>query len=477
MKSIKTEIVVVGSGVGGYTAAFYAADKGKKVILVEQEQRLGGVCLNKGCIPSKALLHATKLIEEAQESGFRGIQFNKPQLDLNAMRAWKDSILAKLADGVATMAKKRSVEIMRGRGYFEDSSTLRVETSEGQKFISFDRAIIAVGSKPSLPAAFDLGNKRIMTSDEALEIEEVPEKLLIVGGGYIGMELGTVYAILGSTVVMAEALGSILLGADADLVRPVRRRAEKLFKEIRLEAKVAKMATSGKNIKVTMEVGGETKEELYDRVLVSVGRVPNTDDLGLENTKVQKDEKGFIMVNSHQATSDPTIYAIGDVAGGILLAHKASKEGRIAVEVITGEASSFEDIVIPAVVFTDPEVAWCGLTESEAKERGIRVEVAKFPWSASGRALSFDRTDGMTKLIIEPDTERVLGVGIVGAGAGELIGEGVLAIEMGATAKDLAESIHPHPTLSETIMECAETFFGESTHYYSRRKAEPAEQE
>jgi dihydrolipoamide dehydrogenase len=477
MKSIKTEIVVVGSGVGGYTAAFYAADKGKNVILVEQEEHLGGVCLNKGCIPSKALLHATKLIEEAQESGFRGIQFSKPQLDLNAMRAWKNSILAKLADGVATMAKKRNVEIMRGRGYFEDSSTLRVETSEGQKFISFDRAIIAVGSKPSLPSAFDLGNKRIMTSDAALEIEEIPEKLLVVGGGYIGMELGTVYAILGSTVVMAEALGSILLGADPDLVRPVRRRAEKLFKEIRVTAKVAKMATSGKHIKVTMEVDGETKEELYDRVLVSVGRVPNTNDLGLENTKVQKDEKGFIMVNSHQATSDPNIYAVGDVAGGVLLAHKASKEGRIAVEVITGETSSFEDIVIPAVVFTDPEVAWCGLTESEAKERGLQVDVAKFPWSASGRALSFDRTDGMTKLIIEPDTERVLGVGIVGAGAGELIGEGVLAIEMGATAKDLAESIHPHPTLSETIMECAETFFGESTHYYSRRKAEPAGQE
>lgn len=477
MKSIKTEIVVVGAGVGGYTAAFYAADKGKKVILVEQEERLGGVCLNKGCIPSKALLHATKLIEEAQESGFRGIQFNKPQLDLNAMRAWKDSILIKLADGVATMAKKRNVEVLRGRGYFEDSSTLRVETTEGQKFISFDRAIIAVGSKPSLPSAFDLGNKRIMTSDEALEIEEVPEKLLVVGGGYIGMELGTVYAILGSTVVMAEALGTILLGADADLVRPVRRRAEKLFKEIRVDAKVAKMATSGKHIKVTMEVGGEKKDELYDRVLVSVGRVPNTNDLGLENTKVQKDEKGFIMVNAHQVTSDPNIYAIGDVAGGVLLAHKASKEGRIAVEVITGEASSFEDIVIPAVVFTDPEVAWCGLTESEAKERGIRVEVAKFPWSASGRALTFDRTDGMTKLIIEPDTERVLGVGIVGAGAGELIGEGVLAIEMGATAKDLAESIHPHPTLSETIMECAETFFGESTSYYSRRKTEPAGQD
>jgi dihydrolipoamide dehydrogenase len=311
-----------------------------------------------------------------------------------------------------------------------------------------------------------------MTSTEALEIEEIPKDFLIVGGGYIGMELGTVYASLGSSVVVVEALGSILAGADEDLVRPVIRRTEKAFKEIRVAVKVLKMATSGKKVKVTLEQNGEKKEELYDGVLVSVGRVPNCSNLGLENTKVLRDEKGFVKVNVKQQTDDPNIYAIGDVAGGVLLAHKAAKEARIAVEVITGESSTFEHIIIPAVIFTDPEIAWCGLTESEARERGRKVEVAKFPWSASGRALSFDRTDGLTKLVIEPDSERILGAGIVGAGAGELISEAVLAIEMGATARDLAESVHPHPTLSETMAECAEAFYGYATHTYAKKRTE-----
>lgn len=469
-KATKTDIVVVGAGPGGYAAAFYAADKGKKVILVEQEKRLGGVCLNRGCIPSKALLHASKLITEAEESGFRGIHFQKPTINLKEMRAWKNSILDKLAGGIAGLAQKRNVEVMTGRGYFEDSRTLRVETDGGQRYLTFDQAIIAVGSKAAMPAAFDLGNPRIMTSTEALEIEEIPKSLLVVGGGYIGMELGTVYATLGSSIVIVEALDTILAGADADLARPVAQRAEKMFKEIRVKTKVVKMATAGKQIKVNLEVNGEKKEELYDGVLVSVGRVPNCTDLGLENTRVKQDEKGYITVNDRQETDDPGIYAIGDVAGGLLLAHKATKEARIAVEVIAGEMSTFEDIIIPAVVFTDPELAWCGLTEAEAKQKNIRVEVAKFPWSASGRALSFDRTDGMTKLIIDPDTERILGVGIVGAGAAELIGEGVVAIEMGATARDLAESVHPHPTLSETLSECAEAFYGTATHTYARKK-------
>lgn len=468
LKSIKTDIVVLGAGPGGYAAAFYAADKGKHVIMVEQDKRLGGVCLNVGCIPSKALLHAAKLITEAADSGFRGIHFEKPRIDLGQMRSWKESILDKLAGGITGLAQRRKVDVMQGRGYFENSTTLRVETAGGQKYITFDKAIIAVGSKASMPAAFDLGNPRVMTSTEALEIEEIPKDLLVVGGGYIGMELGTVYATLGSTIVVVEALDTILTGADADLARPVVKRAEKLFKEIRVKTKVVKMATAGKQIKVTLEVDGQKKEELYDRVLVSVGRVPNCDDLGLENTGVKQDEKGFISVNEKQQTSDPSIYAIGDVAGGVLLAHKASKEGRIAVEVITGEMSAFQDIVIPAVVFTDPELAWCGLTETEARQKGMNIEVAKFPWSASGRALSFDRTDGMTKLIIEPVTERLLGVGIVGAGAGELIAEGVLAIEMGATARDLAESVHPHPTLSETLSEAAEVFYGTATNTYTK---------
>src|SRR3989338_396710 len=470
LNPIKTEVVVLGAGPGGYAAAFYAADKGKKVILVEQDKRLGGVCLNRGCIPSKALLHVTKLITEAKESTARGITFGAPKIELDKMLAWKESILEKLSQGIAALAQRRGVEVLYGRGHFEDSTTLRVETSSGQKFIKYETAILAVGSQPAMPSAFDLGNKRIMTSTEALELEEVPESLLVVGGGYIGMELGTVYATLGSNVVIVEAMNSILMGVDSDLIRPVKSYAEKAFKEIRLNTKVLKMETSGKQIKVTMEIVGAKKEELYDRVLVSVGRAPNCDDLGLENTKVVRDEKGFVKVNSKQQTSVPHIYAIGDVAGGALLAHKASREARIAVEVIAGEESVFQS-VIPAVVFPAPEVAWCGLTEMEAREKGIQVTVSRFHWSASGRALSFDRPDGLTKLIVEPGTERILGVGICGSGAGELIGEGVLAVEMGATVKDLAESVHPHPTLSETLMECAEMFYGHSTHAFVRKRS------
>jgi dihydrolipoamide dehydrogenase len=328
---------------------------------------------------------------------------------------------------------------------------------------------VATGSKSALPKAFDLGNPRVMTSRDALELEDIPEQLLVVGGGYIGMELSTVYSALGSQVVVVEALDSVLLGADADLVRPVLARAKKAFKEIRLKTQVSKMATSGKQIKVEMEFEGRKREDLYDRVLVAVGRVPNCGDLGLENTKVTRDDKGFIKVNEKLQTSDPMIYAIGDVVGGALLAHKASREARTAIEVICGELSLVEKVVIPAVVFTDPELAWCGLTETEAKEKGIPVQVAKFPWAASGRALTLDRTDGVTKLVIDPESERILGVGIVGRGAGELIAEGVLAIEMGATAKDLALCVHPHPTLSETLMESAEVFFGHSTHTFTRK--------
>jgi dihydrolipoamide dehydrogenase len=470
VKATKTELVVLGAGPGGYTAAFYAAARGKKVALVEMDDRLGGVCLTRGCIPSKTLLHAAKLISEAQESDFRGIHFDKPTIDLNKMRSWKDGILQKLSKGVSDLAQRRGVDVLYGRGYFEDSKTLRVETAKGQQFLTFDKAIIATGSSAAMPAAFDLGNKRIMTSTEALEIEEIPKKLLIVGGGYIGMELGTVYATLGSAVVIVEALGSILTGADPDLVRPIMKYAEKAFKEVRTNVKVLKMATSGRQIKVSMERNGEKTDELYDRVLVSVGRAPNTTNLGLENTKVQRDEKGFIKVDHEQRTADPNLFAIGDVAGGLLLAHKAAKEAHVAVEVITGEKSAFEDIVIPAVVFTDPELAWCGLTEAEARAKGKEIQVVKYPWSASGRAMSFDRTDGMTKLVIDPESERLLGVGIVGAGAGELISEAVVAIEMGATAKDLAESVHPHPTLSETIFEAAEMYYGYATHMYSKKK-------
>ena len=469
MEPTSTEILVLGAGPGGYTAAFYAADKGKKVTLVEQNRRLGGICLNVGCIPSKALLHATEILAEATVSAHRGIEFGQPKIDLDKLRSWKEGILEKLGQGIKGLAQHRGVQVIHGRGHFEDSETLRVETAQGQKFIRYQKAIIAVGSKPTMPNAFDLGNKRIMTSTEALELPDIPQDLLIVGGGYIGMELGTVYAALGSKVVVLEALPSILTGVDPDLVRPVARAAQKAFKEIRVNTKVMKMATAGKQIKVTMEVNKEPREELYDRVLVSVGRSPNYTDLGLDNTKVTKDDKGFIQCNPQQQTEDPNIYAIGDVNGGALLAHRASREAKIAVDAILGEPSAFENIVIPAVVYTHPEVAWCGLTETEASQKGIEIKVAKFLWGASGRALTLDRTDGLTKLIIDPDTERILGVGIVGAGAGELISEGVLAVEMGATARDIAEAVHPHPTLSETLMEAAESFYGTATHTLSRR--------
>lgn len=471
MEPITTEIVVLGAGPGGYAAAFYAADKGKTVTLVEQNSRLGGICLNVGCIPSKALLHAAAILREAKESSQRGIDFGAPQVDLDKLRAWKEGILEKLGQGISGLAKQRGVKVIHGRGHFEDSQTLRVETSDGQKFIRYDKAVIAVGSKPAMPSAFDLGNKRVMTSTEALELPDIPNDLLVVGGGYIGMELGTVYAALGSNVVVLEALPSILTGVDPDLARPVTRAAQKAFKEIRVNTKVQKMATAGKQIKVTLEIDRQAREELYDRVLVSVGRAPNLADLGLENTKVTKDDKGFISCNTQQQTEDPNIYAIGDVNGGALLAHRASKEARIAVEAMLGERSAFENIVIPAVVYTDPEVAWCGLTETEAKAKNIPVRIAKFLWGASGRALTLDRPDGLTKLVIEPESERILGVGIAGVGAGDLISEGVLAVEMGATVRDLAESVHPHPTLSETLMEAAESFYGTATHTAPRRSS------
>jgi dihydrolipoamide dehydrogenase len=478
---IRTELVVVGAGPGGYAAAFHASAKGKNVILVEREPRLGGVCLNRGCIPSKALLHATELIREARESEKRGITFGEPRIHLENLRAWKESILDKLGEGIRQLAKSRDVKVMTGRGYFESSKKLRVETNEGQRFIEFDHAIIAVGSKSAMPKAFDLGNPRVMTSREGLEIEEVPERLLVVGAGYIGLELGTVYATLGSSVVVVEALETILAGADADLIKPVMRAAENLFSELRLKVRVREMATSGKQIKVVLESGDGTREELYDRVLVAVGRVPNCADLGLENTKVQLDEKGFIKTNPQRRTDDAAIYAIGDVTGGVLLAHKASHEARIAVEALCGEPSTAEELLVPAVVFTDPELAWVGPTEAEANEQNVKVRIAKFPWLASSRALTFDRPDGLTKLVVDPVTERILGVGIVGRGAGELIAEGAHAIEMGAIAFDLANTIHPHPTLSETLMECAQTFYGASINLAagpegrrSRRTAEVA---
>lgn len=471
MDSIKAQVVVIGGGPGGYAAAFYAADQGKQVILIEKDEKLGGVCLNRGCIPSKALLHASKMIHEAKESEKRGITFGEAEINLDKLRSWKQSILDKLSGGISQLAKARNIEVIYGRGHFEDSHTLRVETSEGQQFIAFENAIIATGSRAALPRAFDLGNPRIMTSRGALEIEDIPEELLVIGGGYIGMELGTVYATLGSNVTLVEALPAIIAAADPDLVKPVADYAQENFKEVRLNTKILSMATQGPKIKVVVEFpDGSKKDELYDRVLVSVGRAPANKELGLDNTRVELDDKGFIKVNEKQQTGDSNIYAIGDCVGGMMLAHKASKEARIAVEVITGIDSIWDNFQVPAVVFTDPEIAWAGITESDAKKQGLNVKVSKFPWAASGRALTFDRTDGLTKIIVCADTERILGIGIVGHGAGELIAEGTLAIEMGATVSDLAETIHAHPTLSETLMESAEAFFGHATHIKSPKR-------
>ncbi len=470
METIQADIAVIGAGPGGYTAAFYAAALRKKVILIEQERRLGGVCLNHGCIPSKALLHIAQLIRETAEAGKCGVTFAKPAIHLEQLRAWQDSVLGKLGEGITNLAGRRGVQVVTGRARFEGPKALYVETLAGPKEIQFSKAIIATGSRAALPSIFGIKDARVMTSTGALELQDIPKKLLVVGGGYIGMELGTVYAALGSEVTVAEALGGILLGADADLVRLVQERASKIFKEIRVNAGVTLLKPLSEGIEVRMTTGGEEKREVYDRVLVSVGRTPNGQGLGLEKTKVRVDRKGFIQVDARQRTEEPDIYAIGDVTGGMMLAHKASKDGKTAVDAIC-EVEAAKEPLIPAVVFTDPELAWCGLTEAEAKAKNIPVQIVKFPWSASGRALTLERTDGATKLLVDPQTEKILGVGICGVGAGELISEGLLAVEMGLRAQDLARIVHPHPTLSETLMECAEMFYGHATHAFSRKHA------
>lgn len=471
METIKTEIVVIGAGPGGYAAAFYAADLGKKVVLVERDARLGGVCLNRGCIPSKALLNATHQISAARDSAARGITFGPPQIDLNQLRAWKDGMLTKLAGGISQLARMRNVTVLRGPAGFAGAKLLTVETEQGRQPVQFDAAIIASGSRSALPKMFDIDDRRVMTSRAALEVEEIPGSLLLVGGGSIGMELGTVYAALGSKVTLVEALDTIVTGADPDLTRPVLAYARKAFKELRFKTTVSKLTAASGGIVAEMEFNGQKLEEAYDRVLVAIGRLPNSGGLGLEQTKVRCNERGFIGVNEKLQTAEPGIYAIGDVVGGAMMAHKASREARIAVETITGRTGGRANFIVPAVVYTDPEIAWCGLTEAEAKQKGITVEIAKFPWGASGRAMTFDRPDGLTKLVVDPRTEKILGVGVVGPGAGELIAEGVLAVEMGATARDLALCVHPHPTLSETLMESAEAFYGHATHTLVKKAA------
>jgi dihydrolipoamide dehydrogenase len=464
MDTIKTDIAVIGAGPGGYAAAFAAADAGKAVVLIEQSKRLGGVCLNAGCIPSKALLNATHQIVAARESAKRGISFTEPVVDTAKLREWKEGVLNKLANGIGMLAKKRNVKIVSGSASFADDRSLTVQTGEGAQRIEFQNAIVATGSKPALPRMFDLGDPRVMTSTEALEVDEIPGTLLIIGGGYIGMELGTVYASLGTDVTVVEALGGILAGADPDLARPVTIYAKRNFKKLHLKSKVSGLKATTSGIEVSIESAGGAIVETFDRVLISVGRTPNTIGLDLEACGCRLDEHGFVRVDERQRTNVDNIFAIGDVAGGVMLAHKAVREARVAVDVILGSNVSENTSHIPAVVFTDPELAWVGLTESEAKEQGIDHQIAKFSWGACGRSLTMDRIDGITKLIVDPASERILGVGITGPGAGELIGEATLALEMGATAKDLANTVHPHPTLSETLMEAAEVFYGHATH-------------
>jgi dihydrolipoamide dehydrogenase len=467
----------LGGGPGGYAAAFLAADLGMQVTLVEREPRLGGVCLLRGCIPSKALLHVAKIIDESKDMAEWGVEFARPKIDINALRARKEKVISTLTGGLGQLAKRRKVEVVHAKAWFENSNTLRLERldeSGRTDELTYDHCILATGSRPFKIPTFDLPTPRVMDSTGALELPDVPESMLVVGGGYIGLEMGTVYAQLGSKVTVVELTDGLLPGADRDLVRPLHNRLEKLMASILLSTKVVSLADKGNAIEVKLQNadGSNERVEKFSRVLVSVGRRPNSDGIGLENTKVKLDKRGFALTDNRQQTDDEHILAIGDVAGEPMLAHKAAHQGKVAVEALHGEPAVFEPAAIPAVVFTDPEIAWAGLTEEQAKREGREVETIRYPWAASGRAVSLGRTEGLTKFLIDPDSERVLGVGVVGAGAGELIAEGVLAIEMGCSARDIADSIHPHPTLSETMAFANEAFLGSATEIYRPRPVE-----
>jgi len=465
------QLVVVGGGPGGYAAAFLAADLGLSVALVDPEVNPGGVCVYRGCIPSKALLHVANLITESRHAKAWGIEFGEPKIDLDQLRGFKDNVVKRLTSGTGQLAKHRKVQYLQGWAEIVDAHNLTVKlTKGGEEAVQFEHALLATGSLPAIPPMLKVDDPRVMDSTAALDLPDIPKSLLVVGGGYIGLELGSVYAALGSAVTVVEMTPGLLPGADRDLVDVLAKRITQTMKSVLLETKVVSVKPEANGIRVTLEGKVDPKEQLFDRVLVSVGRRPNSKIPGLERTHVQVDQRGFIMVDEQRRTHEPSIFAIGDVVGEPMLAHKASHEGRVAVEVMAGENVAFAPKAIPAVVFTDPEIAWCGLTEAQAASEGRQVTVAKFPWGASGRAITLDRTDGLTKLILDPKTERLLGVGLVGPGAGELIAEGVLAIEMGANATDLKLTIHPHPTLTETMMESAEVFFGQATHVYRPKR-------
>ena len=463
-------VIVLGAGPGGYAAAFYAADLGMQVTLVDEEKNPGGVCLYRGCIPSKALLHVAKLMDESKHASHWGVEFGTPKVDLDKLRAYKDGVVEKLTGGTGQLAKQRKITYIQGRATLTGPTSMSVKTATGVQDVSADYVVLATGSHPTRIPGLNVDSPRLLDSTGALDLPAIPKTLLVVGGGYIGLELGSVYAALGTKVSVVEMTPTLLPGADRDLVKPLQQRIEKTFAKVMTATKVTGMVAAKSGIAVTFEGEGAPASETYDYVLVSIGRRPNSKIDGLDKTKVKIDAKGFIETDGQRRTAEPTMFAIGDVAGEPMLAHKASHEARVAIEAIAGHKAVFEPAAIPAVVFTDPEIAWAGLTEAEAEKAGRTVEVTRFPWPASGRAIAIDRTDGMTKLIIDPPTGRILGVGMVGSGAGELIAEGVLAIEMGATAEDLKLTIHPHPTLSETVMEAAEVFFGQATHVYRPKK-------
>jgi len=460
------QIAIIGGGPGGYPAAFLASDLGFQVTIIELEDNPGGVCLYRGCIPSKALLHVARVIDESKEAAEWGLTYSEPKIDLEKMRGWKNDVISKLTGGLGSLSKARKITYLKGRAKLKNAQSMTITKNDGtESNLTFDYCIVATGSRPTIPPPLAINSPRVMDSTGALEIQDIPKRLLVIGGGYIGCELGSVYAALGSQVTMVEMTAMLIPGPDRDLADVVSRRLHKRFHEVLLKTKVLSVEDVGDKVKVTLE-GLHVKEPVreFDRVLISVGRRPNSDGIGLENTRIQLDERGFIKVDKQRRTAEPNIFAIGDIAGEPMLAHKASAEGRVAVEVIAGRPSIFDPRAIPAVVFTDPEMAWCGLTENQAKQDGRSVKVVSFPWKASGRATTLGRNDGITKMILDPHTEQVLGVGIAGVGAGELIAEGVLAVEMAAWASDLSSTIHAHPTLSETMMEAAEIFFGHGTH-------------
>ncbi|NLI80957.1 MAG: dihydrolipoyl dehydrogenase [Deltaproteobacteria bacterium] len=466
----ETQLLVLGGGPGGYAAAFRAADLGLDVTLVDAAGRLGGVCLYRGCIPSKTLLYVTELLHDARRAENMGLSFGAPRIDLDAMRAWKNRVIEKLAGGLGELAARRGVQLVKGRAVFEGSDRVRILDSD-VAHIKFRHAVIATGSRAiTIPVAKEVRGGSVMTSTGALALADIPQRLLVVGGGYVGVELGLVYASLGSRVTMVEDSDRIMSGADADLVQPLIQRLQEVFDAIYTRTRVKQLRETESGVEAVFNGNGHGERQCFDRVLVAIGRRSNSENLGLENTRVKCDERGFIEVDEQMRTADERIFAVGDVVGGVMLAHKAMHEGKVAAEVIAGKEVAFDYLAIPAVVYTDPQIAWCGLTEQEAKRQNRSVRVTRFPWSASGRAATMGLAKGMTKFIIDEPTGRILGMGIVGREAGEMISEGVLAVEMGALAEDVAFSMHPHPTLSESEEEAAEAFLGSSTHILPAKK-------